>query len=77
MGTTDTYTKVIEIVSEAIDIDVEELSEDTKFAELDADSFDMLEIVTSIENEFGIDVSDTDIEDIRTIGDVVELLDED
>lgn len=76
MGVTDTYSKVVEIVAETLDLDIEDLSEDTKFSEIEADSFDMLELITAIEDEFDVDVTDEPLESIRTIGDIVELLDE-
>ncbi len=39
------------------------------------DSLDMIEIVMAIEEEFGIDIPDEDIEKIKTIQDVVEYID--
>lgn len=77
MGMTDTYSKVIEIISESLDIDVEDLNEDTQFSELGADSFDMLEMVTAIGDAFDVEVADASIEDFHTIGDIVEALNED
>lgn len=77
MGVTDTYSKVIEIIADSLDVDIEDLGEDTKFTELNADSFDMLEMITAIEDEFNIEVSDVSLESFHTIGDIVEALDED
>ena len=76
MDASDTYSRIIEIISEALDIDIEDLSEDTKFTDLNADSFDMLEMITAIEDEFDIEVSDSSLEGFRTVGDIVEALGE-
>ncbi len=42
--------------------------------DLGADSLDVVELVMAIEEEFGIEVPDEDVENIRTIGDIVSYL---
>jgi len=42
--------------------------------DLGADSLDVVELVMAIEQEFGIAVPDEDVENIRTIGDIVGYL---
>jgi acyl carrier protein len=42
--------------------------------DLGADSLDVVELVMAIEAEFGIAVPDEDVENIRTIGDIVGYL---
>jgi acyl carrier protein len=76
MGTSDTYSKVIELIAETLDADTENLSEDTTFSELQADSFDMLDLASAIEDEFNVEIPDEPLESILTIGDIVEFLDE-
>jgi acyl carrier protein len=76
MGTSDTYSKVIELIAETLDADIENLSEDTTFSELQADSFDMLDLASAIEDEFNVEIPDEPLESILTIGDIVEFLDE-
>ena len=46
--------KVIELVSETLEIDEEEINEGKRFDDLGADSFDLLELVTAFEDEFGV-----------------------
>ena len=43
--------------------------------DLGADSLDVVELVMAIEEEFGIEVPDEDVENIRTLGDIVAYLD--
>ncbi len=42
--------------------------------DLGADSLDVVELVMALEEEFGIEVPDDDVENIRTIGDIVAYL---
>ncbi len=38
---------------------------------MDADSLDLVELVMALEEEFGIEITDEEIESIKTVGDVV------
>ena len=42
--------------------------------DLGADSLDVVELVMALEEEFGIQVPDEDVENIRTVGDILEYL---
>ena len=42
--------------------------------DLGADSLDVVELVMALEEEFGIEVPDEDVENIRTIGDIVRYV---
>ena len=66
--------KVIELVSETLEIDEEEIDEGKRFDDLGADSFDLLELVTAFEDEFGVTMDDDSLEDIQTVGDAVDAL---
>ena len=67
--------QVIQGVGETLDVaDGVELTEDTNLKELGADSFDLLELVTALEDEFGLTLDDDDVEKIATIGQVVDAI---
>ncbi|MBV1816636.1 acyl carrier protein [Clostridium cochlearium] len=66
--------KVLEIIGEELGMDVEELSIETSFEELGADSLDLFQIVIEIEEEFDIQIEDA--ESIKTIGDAVKFVKE-
>ena len=66
--------KGTEIVSQNLEVDESEISEDTSFDDLGADSFDKLELVTAFEDEFGLTLDDESLEKIQTIGDAVEAI---
>ncbi|HAJ73391.1 MAG TPA: acyl carrier protein [Lachnospiraceae bacterium] len=70
------FDKVRDVLCEQLDIDPEEITMDTRFKEdLDADSLDLLELVTTLEDEYGINISEEDMEKLTTVGAVVEYLD--
>ena len=51
------------------------IAEDSTFKDdLDADSLDVFQIVTAIEDEFELEISDEDAEKIVTVGDAVEQI---
>ena len=67
--------QVTQVVGETLDVaDGVELTEDTNLKELGADSFDLLELVTALEDEFGLTLDDDDVEKIATIGQVVDAI---
>lgn len=67
--------KVLEILRDTLDLDPEfELTEATSFKELGADSFDLLELVTTLEDEFGRTMDDDSLETIETVGDAVDAI---
>ena len=64
-----------EIVAEQLEIDAETITAETRLNEdLNADSFDVVEMLMSLEDEFGVDIPDEEIEKMKTIGDVVEFI---
>ena len=66
--------KVVELVSETLEIDEEEIDEGKRFDDLGADSFDLLELVTAFEDEVGVTMDDDSLEEIQTVGDAVDAL---
>jgi acyl carrier protein len=70
-----TFDKIKTILSEQLDVDAETLSLDTDMArDLNADSLDVVEVLMSIEDEFGVEIPDEEIENIKTIGNLVEYI---
>ena len=52
----------------------ENLSLGARFADLDVDSLDLVELAQIVEDEYGIEVRDSDLDQVETVGDVVELV---
>lgn len=69
------FEKIKEILAGQLDVDAEEISLDTKIAEdLGADSLDVVELLMAIEDEFDVEIPDEEIEKLKTVGDVVEYI---
>ena len=69
------YEKIISIISEQFNIPEVEISMETSFRkDLDADSIDLVELIMSLEDEFDLEVEDEDVEDINTVEDAVEYI---
>ena len=67
--------KIKKIISEVLNLDVNEIREDSTFVDdLGADSLDVFQIIMGIEEEFDIEISNEEAEDISTVGDVVEKI---
>ncbi|MBR2391266.1 MAG: acyl carrier protein [Clostridia bacterium] len=71
-----TIDKVKEIIANQLSVPADKLTDTTNIAEeLGADSLDLVEILMSLEDEFGISIPDEAIPTIKTIKDLVEFID--
>lgn len=66
--------KVKEIVAQQLEVDINNLTPETTFEEIDADSLDIVELVMALEEEFELEISDQEIENIQTVGDVIKFI---
>jgi len=67
--------KVKVILAEQFDIDEDSLQNDTDLQDdLGADSLDVVDLLMSIEDEFEIEIPDEEIENIRTVGELVNYI---
>ncbi len=67
--------KVIEIIVEQLDVTREECVPEASFIEdLGADSLDLVELIMAMEENFGIEISDEELQKIRTIQDAVDYI---
>ena len=69
------FEKLKEILSLQLDVDPESLTLETKILDdLGADSLDVVEMLMSVEDEFEVEIPEEKIEDLKTIGDVVDYI---
>jgi acyl carrier protein len=67
--------KVINLVMEQLDVTREECVLEASFIDdLGADSLDLVELIMEMEEVFGMEIADEELEKIRTIKDVVDFL---
>ena len=66
------FDRVRRLVAENQQIEAQTITIDSTFEELEIDSFDGVNLLFAIENEFDIQVSDEDAKKLRGIRDVVD-----
>ncbi len=69
-----TENKVKDIIADQLEVAVDKLAMETTFEDIDADSLDIVELVMALEEEFDLEISDQEIENINTVGDVVKYI---
>ncbi|HYI67532.1 MAG TPA: acyl carrier protein [Candidatus Limnocylindrales bacterium] len=72
-----TYDRLKKIIVEQLGVDEEEVNPQASFVEdLNADSLDLVELIMSLEEEFGMEISDEDAEKIQKVQDAVDFIEE-
>jgi acyl carrier protein len=65
------------IIVDNLGVDEAEVVPTANFVDdLNADSLDLVELIMSLEEEFGIEISDEEAEKLRTVGDAIEYIQE-
>ena len=80
-----TAEKIRDILASQLDIDEDKITMDTLILEdpknrgadtLGADSLDVVELMMSVEEEFGVTIDEEDVRNFKTVGDVAKYIDE-
>lgn len=67
--------KLKEVIEEKLNAEGMKITEETSFKDdLNADSLDLFELVMALEDEFGIEIPSEDLEQLGTVGDVLNYL---
>lgn len=67
--------EIKELVAESLGAEVDDLTEDTNLKEdLDADSLDLFDMVSTLEDKYDVEIPAEDLENIQTIGDIVKYV---
>lgn len=65
--------KVINLVAERMGVEPDQITEETHFInDLQSDSLDMAELVIDLEEEFDLNISDEEAQQIETVGQAIE-----
>lgn len=70
------FDKVKSIIVDQLGVEEDDISMETSFEELNADSLDIVELIMALEEEFDIDIPDEDAEKMKTVGQAVEYIKE-
>ncbi|HEZ7989502.1 MAG TPA: acyl carrier protein [Ruminococcus sp.] len=66
------FEKLKDIIADQLSVDADKVTLEANIQEdLDADSLDIVDLITTIEDEFDISIPDEAVEEIKTVNDIV------
>ncbi len=69
------YEKVRQIICDQLDLEEDVVTMEANILDdLGADSLDVVDLVMSLEEEFDIEIPDEQVENIKTVGDIVKYI---
>lgn len=69
------FEKIQEVLSQQFEVSADTITADTNLVDdLGADSLDVVELIMSVEDEFGLSISDEDAANLTTVGKIVEFI---
>ena len=75
MSSEEVFDKVKEIIVEQLGVAENAVTQESSFIDdLGADSLDIVELIMALEEEFDIEIPDSDAEKVVTVGDVVDYI---
>ena len=66
--------KIAEVAADVLGVDVAEISDETTFDDLDANSLERLQLVTAIEDEFNLEIDDETLLSLNSVADAVDAI---
>ena len=71
------FEKVKKLISEQLDVEGDVIKETSSITDdLGADSLDVVDLVMSIEDEFDVEIPEDQVENIKTVGDIVKYIED-
>ena len=71
----DTFEQVCAIIAERFELTETALTQDTTWEEIGADSIDLVDLISELEEKCSVSIPDEAIDDLRTVGDLAQLID--
>ena len=69
------FDKIKDIIVEQLDVEEDAVTIEASITEdLGADSLDVVDLVMSIEESFDVEIPDEEVENIKTVGDIVKYI---
>ena len=75
MDRSEIFDKIAEVAADVLGVDgVAEISDETTFDDLDANSLERLQLVTAIEDEFNLEIDDETLLSLNSVADAVDAI---
>lgn len=74
MDRSEIFDKIAEVTADVLGVDVAEISDETTFDDLDANSLERLQLVTAIEDEFDLEIDDETLLSLNSVADAVDAI---
>jgi len=74
MSRDELFIWIRERLAEILEVEPDTITNESDFAELDADSIDIIEVVNHVEREFNLQIEEQLLYDIATFGDFVDVV---
>ena len=74
MDRSEIFDKIAEVSADVLGVDVAEISEETTFDDLDANSLERLQLVTAIEDELNLEIDDETLLSLNSVADAVDAI---
>ena len=72
-----TFEKIRGFLAEQLGVEPQTITMDSDLLnDFDADSLDIVDMVMTLEDEFDMEIPDEDVENVRTVGDIVKYLED-
>ena len=66
--------QLLKLAEENLDIETTDLDFESKISDMDIDSIDLVDFIMIIEEEFEIEFTDEELDEIETLSDIVSLI---
>ena len=68
------FDKIRDIIVDQLDASADDTAEASIIDDLGADSLDVVDLISSVEDEFDVEIPDEEVENIKTVGDIVSYI---
>ncbi len=69
------FEKIRDIIVDQLDVDADEVTAEASIIDdLGADSLDVVDLISSVEDEFDVEIPDEKVEGIKSVGDIVAYI---
>ena len=68
------HDKVKEIIANQLAVNIKDITDNTTFSDINADSLDVVDIIMALESEFNLQIPHEEVDNFNTIGDLASFI---